>query len=229
MLFSMPMNLLQFCRSPLEENQPTVQAGVEYQGWSRKGRGPCRLLALPHPLHSPAFWLFSQSSDDESCFVLCIWPLHTQVCLDCSPLIYSTFFLKPNFLCELPLLQVRRNPSPFGLYSTSLPSPIFIYFSSLQCVEWLKCLLSSLKVSSLKENAMHNSLKKTLYRHMLYLPKRARRIPTLMDFHEQHTCVTNIQIKHPEGPSCSSPPVATPAGTTTILNFTTIDQFQLFL
>lgn len=57
------------------------------------GRLGCFLRPCPH-LHAPASQGFAHFSD-ESCLVLCFWPLSPQLCLDCSPLI-SSILLSPQ-------------------------------------------------------------------------------------------------------------------------------------
>ena len=100
------MSILQFCRSQRKLAHSTG-AGVECQDEVGQGGGLSG-AAFPRPLLAPASSLSPQSSH-ALCFVLCFWPLHTQLCLDDSLLTY-VFFLKPRFLCRLPLLREHAPP-----------------------------------------------------------------------------------------------------------------------
>lgn len=99
----MLMSILQFCRSQ-QKLAHNTGAGVEVG----QGDGPSGAAS---PLPPPGSSFFALPSV-LTCIVLHVVFLafaHTALCLDDSLLIY-VFFLKPRFLCRLPLLQEHALP-----------------------------------------------------------------------------------------------------------------------
>lgn len=134
--------------------------------------------------------------------MLCFWPLLTQLCLDCSPLIHSTFFLKP----QLPLRTAsppshnQSFPSWPSWHITSI-SVFHLLCSTSQQGEWV------MSVSLVRRKVPHvtHFLKTCIEVEYTYKKCSQQMSIASMDFHKHNTSITNLQImkqysQHPRTP-----------------------------